>query len=238
MPCDIFVVMNKSSNPSRQVSSSQTEVHPGLLALLDRQRTRDWSQPLHQPSVEAFAALQPVLAGMSRKIVLDSGCGTGESTMSLARALPDCTVIGVDKSLDRLSRTGAETYPHIAENAVWIRAELASFWRLAVQAGWSLERHYMLYPNPWPKPGQLQRRWHAHPVFPDVLRLGGRLEMRCNWQPYALEFAAAVNHLLGVHIKPGAPTAEPVLSPFERKYRHSGHRLYSVVVAAGSSTVK
>jgi tRNA (guanine-N7-)-methyltransferase len=238
VPFDIFVGMNNSQNPSRQVSSAQKKAHPGLLALLDRQRRRDWSQPLHQPSVIAFQALQKVMAGMSRKIVLDSGCGTGQSTKILARAWPDCTVIGVDKSLDRLSRTGATAYPHVEENAVWIRAELTSFWRLALQARWDLERHYMLYPNPWPKPAQLQRRWHAHPVFPDVLRLGGRLEMRCNWEPYALEFALAVNHLLGVHIKPGTPPAEPALSPFERKYRQSGHRLYSVVVSADSSRVK
>ena len=123
--------------------------------------------------------------------MLDSGCGTGASTRALARAHPDCLVIGVDKSVARLGRTGASAFPHREGNAVWLRAELSSFWRLALQAGWALERHYLLYPNPWPKPGQLQRRWHGHPVFPELLRLGGRLELRCNWEIYALEFAAA-----------------------------------------------
>jgi tRNA (guanine-N7-)-methyltransferase len=238
LPFEIFDAMKNPPSQSRQVSSTQKEVHPGLLELLVRQHSREWSQPLHRPTVDAFEALQPVLAGMSHKIVLDSGCGSGESTMNLARVHTDCTVIGVDKSLDRLSRTGADSYPHTVENALWIRAELASFWRLARQSGWHLERHYMLYPNPWPKPGQLQRRWHAHPVFPDVLRLGGRLEMRCNWEPYALEFAASVNHLLEVHVEAGTPPAEPVLSPFERKYRKSGHRLYSVVVSADANRLK
>jgi len=230
--------MNNQNNSSRQVSSAQSGVHSGLIDLLDRHRGREWSQPLHSPTIEAFEALKPLLARMGGKLVLDSGCGTGESTRLLARALPDCTVIGVDKSLARLSRTGAHHFPHVEENAVWVRAELASFWRLALQAKWRLDRHYLLYPNPWPKPGQLQRRWHAHPVFPDLLRLGGRLEMRCNWKPYALEFTASVNHLLGVHIAPGSPPAEPVLSPFERKYRQSGHRLYSVVVSVDSGRVK
>jgi hypothetical protein len=41
-----------------------------------------------------------------------------------------------------------------------------------------------------------------------------------------------------VHVEPGAPPEQPVMSPFERKYRNSGHRLYSVVVSCDSSAVK
>lgn len=225
-------------NQSREVQSTQKGVHPRLQGLLERHLGTEWSQPLHPPSVAAFHALQGLVDFRQEKIVLDSGCGTGESTRLIARAMPDCVVVGVDKSAARLARTGPDIFPCREENAVWLRAELATFWRLALQAGWRLHRHYILYPNPWPKPGALQRRWHAHPVFPDMLRLGGRLEMRCNWEPYALEFALAVNRVLGVHVRPGTPPDEPVMSPFERKYRRSGHRLYSVAVSCDSSAVK
>jgi len=225
-------------NNSREVQSTQQGVHPRLEALLARHFSSDWSQPLHQPSVCAFEALEPVIRGAEDRIVLDSGCGTGESTRLIAQAMPDCLVVGVDKSAARLSRTGAESLPHREGNAVWLRAELTTFWRLVLTAGWRLHRHYLLYPNPWPKPGQLQRRWHAHPVFPAVLQLGGLMEMRCNWEIYALEFALAVNRALGTHIEPTTPADAPVLSPFERKYRNSGHRLYSVVVSCDSRRVK
>lgn len=171
-------------------------------------------------------------------MVLDSGCGTGESTRLIARSMPDCLVVGVDKSMSRLSRIGVESFPHREGNAVWLRAELTTFWRLALEAGWRLHHHYLLYPNPWPKPGQLRRRWHAHPVFPAMLRLGGRLEMRCNWEIYALEFATAVNRMLGTDVTPAAPAASTLSSPFERKYASSGHRLYSVVVSCDSNGVK
>lgn len=230
--------MDQQKNQSREVRSVQKGPHEGLIDLLNRQGQREWSQPLHQPTVEAFAALQEVLTAEDRRLVLDSGCGTGESTRLLAAAMPNCTVIGVDKSLARLARAGATRFPQVEGNAVWVRAELTTFWRLALQAGWQLERHYLLYPNPWPKPSQLQRRWHAHPVFPDVLRLGGRLEMRCNWEPYAFEFAQAVDYHLGVRVSPSTPPPEPVLSPFERKYRLSGHPLYSVVVSCDAGRVK
>jgi len=226
------------TTPSRPVRSSQETVHPRLGALVDAHLATEWRQPLHPPSVEAFRALEKLLAGRPEKIVLDSGCGNGESTRLIAKAMPRCLVVGVDKSASRLAGTGAGSFPHQDGNAIWLRAELTTFWRLALDAGWRLERHYLLYPNPWPKPGHLQRRWHAHPVLPALLQLGGRLEMRCNWEIYALEFAAAVNRVLGTDVVPVPPADRPLLSPFERKYRLSGQRLYSVVVSCDSSRVK
>ena len=170
-------------------------------------------------------------------LVLDAGCGTGQSTLLLARMLPDCLVIGVDKSEARLARGGAVQPVQRDANAIRLRAELETFWRLARARGWRLHRHYLLYPNPWPKPGQLQRRWHAHPVFPDLLALGGRLEMRCNWEPYAREFAFAVNDFCGTGRAPEPVGKGPPLSPFERKYRNSGLPLYSVVLPSSSNRV-
>ena len=55
-------------------------VHPRLEALLTRHLSSEWSQPLHSPSVRAFEALEEVIQGRRNRIVLDSGCGTGEST--------------------------------------------------------------------------------------------------------------------------------------------------------------
>ncbi len=225
-------------NISRRVESNQEGVHPRLRSLLDTHLSSPWLQPLHAPSVKAFGALSEAGVSGRHRIVLDSGCGVGESTRLMARALPDCLVIGIDKSLSRLSRTGAVSFPHREGNAIWLRAELSTFWRLAREAGWRLHGHYLFYPNPWPKPGQLQRRWHAHPVFPDMLRLGGRLEMRCNWEVYALEFAWAVNRVLGTDARPELLGEPAISSPFERKYRASGHALYSVVVSCDSNAVK
>jgi tRNA (guanine-N7-)-methyltransferase len=228
---------HKDPSVSRPVRSAQTGVHPRLAGLLERHLAEDWRAPLHGASVAAFEALQACLGGCSAGLVLDSGCGTGASTTQLARRFPDRLVIGVDKSADRLRRGGVQEFPRRAGNAVWLRAELATFWRLALRAGWRLDRHFLLYPNPWPKPGQLQRRWHAHPVFPAMLRLGGQLEMRCNWAVYAEEFAFAVNRVLGTQVRPDVLEAADALSPFERKYRASGHRLYSVSVCCAAGAV-
>lgn len=166
----------------------------------------------------------------TRPMILDSGCGTGESTQRLAGLHPDHLVIGVDQSLARLGKSGVDCGVLRHDNWLLARAELATFWRLMYGAGLKLEKHLLLYPNPWPKPGHLQRRWHAHPVFPWLLALGGEIELRCNWEIYALEFAAAVQIATGVHVGVDQIEPEQGTSPFEAKYLGRGHTLYSVVV--------
>jgi tRNA (guanine-N7-)-methyltransferase len=223
----------QAGNHSRAVRSSQAGIHRRLESLLERHVTTRWESPLHGATCRAFEALAAELSGENRPLILDSGCGTGESTRLLAKRFPAALVIGVDKSSDRLSRLCAERFPWTEGNAIWLRGELSTFWRLALQAGWRLQRHYLFYPNPWPKPGHLQRRWHAHPVFPDLLKLGGRLEMRTNWRIYADEFAFVVNRLCGSTVAPLCVEDSEAVSPFERKYRASGQALYSVVLPSG-----
>jgi len=225
-------------NLSSIVRSKQTAIHPRLAALVRTHMTTPWRQPLHLPTVEAFAALLASGVDLEQKIVLDSGCGTGAGTRQIAQQYPDCLVLGVDKSQARLRKLPGKSsgelsswrLPYREGNTIWLRAELTTFWRLALQAGWRLHRHYLLYPNPWPKPGQLSRRWHAHPVFPTLLQLGGKLELRCNWEIYAGEFAAAakIAGCRDVLLTEGVDSS--ITTPFETKYRNSGHSLYSVVV--------
>jgi tRNA G46 methylase TrmB len=184
---------------------------------------------LHPPTRQAFEHLQGLLGpAETRRLVLDSGCGTADSTRLLAQRHADAVVIGIDRSAARLARSGVSTWPTRQGNKVLLRAELASFWRLAAAAGWRLQAHYLLYPNPWPKSGQLLRRWHAHPVWPGLLALGGQLEMRCNWEVYAREFAAAISLCSDAGVRLETLLEPEGLSPFERKYAASGHRLFAV----------
>jgi tRNA (guanine-N7-)-methyltransferase len=81
-----------------------------------------------------------------------------------------------------------------------------------------LAAHYLLYPNPWPKPGHLARRVHGHPAFPLLPALGGRLELRSNWQIYVEEFGVAL-HLREIAASVSrCPGRGHPLTPFERKY--------------------
>ena len=140
-------------------------------------------------------------------------------------------VLGVDKSESRLTRERAEAEP---ENMRLLRADLNDFYRLAAEAGWQPVRHYILYPNPWPKAGHLKRRWHGAPVFRDIVALGGRLELRSNWKLYLEEFAAALA-LTGNRADVEPFEAADPITPFEAKYKSSGQPLWQLVAELGSA---
>ncbi|AJP59588.1 SAM-dependent methyltransferase [Pandoraea vervacti] len=218
---------------SRTVASAQTGPHDKLAALVERHRAAPFRKPLAAYSAAAFdAAVAAWRNAGSAPLIIDAGCGVGESTLRLASQCPDHFVIGIDQSESRIVRGKDWWEGSWPENFVWVRADLVDFWRQLHAASIRPARHYVLYPNPWPKIGQLARRWHAHAVFPTVVALGGVLECRSNWATYIDEFALAVEWLSGVraHVEAWAPQDGTVpMTPFERKYLASGHGLHRCV---------
>ena len=192
---------------ARAVTTNQTDIYDKLEEVVRKYATTDYLRPIAEHTRKAFAEAEKFVedfynkipAGHSSyKVILDSGCGTGESTLNIARQHPDIPVIGIDKSAVRLTKAGgagvngASAFP---QNAFLVRAELLDFWRLAleaVQAGrWHIPYHALYFPNPWPKQSEATRRFHLHPIFPTLLQLGDTIEMRTNWEIYAREFAEA-----------------------------------------------
>ena len=219
---------------SRSVTSNQDDLHPALEVIVRRHLDHPWRAPLADHDRAAFQRAREWVADRDRPLILDSGCGTGRSSVQLARRYPQALVLGLDQSAHRLAR--APRRFDIPDNVLLLRTDCGGFWRLAEQAGWRPWRHYLLYPNPWPKSAHLKRRWHGHPVFPHLLALGGTLVLRTNWALYAREMAAALA-LAGRAATLGEPDvgASP-LTDFEDKYRNSGQRLWELVAEAGAST--
>ena len=219
---------------SRVPSSAQTGVHEHLATLLGRHAAAPFRKPYADYNRASFDAS---IARWQRTapdapLILDSCCGVGESSIALAKAFPDHYVIGVDQSESRLCRksSGKGDCDVLPANLDLVRADLVDYWRLMREAGIRLARHYLLYPNPWPKIGHVSRRWHGHPVFPAMLELGGVLECRSNWKIYVDEFCFAVERLTARRVACEPYVPELALTPFERKYLNSGHVLYRGVV--------
>ncbi|WP_025731721.1 tRNA (guanine(46)-N(7))-methyltransferase TrmB [Carnimonas nigrificans] len=217
--------MQANSSP---IESSQRGVHHGLAQRVERALQHPWRRPVAEHSRLAFEHAQQWRAPLAdRALIIDAGCGVGLSTRRLAEQNPEAVVIGIDRSEDRLARD----HGRLPDNALLVRADLVDFWRLALAADWRPTQHYLLYPNPYPKPGLLKQRWQGHPVLPTILRLGGRLELRSNWHIYVEEFAQATQLVTGITptVEPFVP-ASPALTPFEEKYHRSGQQLWRLQV--------
>lgn len=217
---------------SRVPTSAQTGIHEQLANLLDRHLAAPFRKPYTDYNRAAFAASLERRARVApdAPLILDSCCGVGESSIALARAFPDHYVIGVDQSASRLARRIDGKSADLPANLDLVRADLVDYWRLLDDERIRLARHYLLYPNPWPKIGHLSRRWHGHPVFPAMLELGGVLECRSNWPIYIDEFCFAVSRLTQRETVRESFVPDTPLTPFERKYQNSGHALFRMSV--------
>lgn len=256
-----FKIAVKTLGNSRFVFSNQTAIHPNLEKVLRRHLATPFQKKPLDFNRHAFDLALQAWKNFDENapLVLDSVCGTGESTVFWANQNPQCFVLGVEKSQNRLNRHNAFK-ENLPQNCAFIRADVVDFWRLLADFLGAnrrhLHRHYLLYPNPYPKAQHLQRRFHGNAVFPFLMQLGGRFECRTNWQTYAIEMAFSLEFLISQNIsesknlgdfknaKPknlgnfenGKPKicAEPFMpespiSAFERKYLESGHSLWRVL---------
>ena len=217
--------------PSRQPTSNQEHLHPKLAATVRKHLERPSRKPVAAHNAAAFELLLHELTARPRPLVLDSFCGTGHSTAALAQRHPGHLVVGIDKSGHRLAKQPG----NVTDNVIFLQAECEDLWRLLGERGIAVDYHYLLYPNPWPKAKHLQRRVHGGAGLFWLLQLGGRIELRSNWQAYVEEFGVAMN--LAAH--PGSVARvipAPPLSLFERKYLDSGHELWAFTCAIGKNT--
>jgi tRNA G46 methylase TrmB len=217
---------------SREINSTQPGVHDKLNEYVLRYRRAVNQRPMQAHTQAAFAQASSWLGDWQGDIIIDSCCGVGESTAKLALRYPEARVLGVDKSAMRL-----EKHSHYASdqsNYCMIRADVNDFWRLVVQANWQVKKHYLLYPNPYPKAAQVQKRWHASPAMVDLMAMCQHIEVRSNWDIYLQEFAQAAA-LYGVdsNLVVIDNTIEP-MTPFERKYQDSGQDCWQLVCTPSS----
>ena len=245
---------------ARAVTTNQTDIYEKLEEVVRKYASTEYLRPIADHTRAAFAEAEKFVEGFykdaghaTHKVILDSGCGTGESTLNIAIAHPDIPVIGIDKSAARLTKAGAggksaRVNDAAPQNAFLVRAELLDFWRLAlekVKAGaWNIPYHALYYPNPWPKQSEATRRFHLHPIFPTLLQLGDIIELRSNWEIYAREFAEAAHVLQEMPVSDCFPSSrvamtirseafepEHPITAFERKYNEARQQLWRVVVS-------
>lgn len=213
---------------SKQIHSSQTGPHHRLEEIVSKHLTHNYKKPIQDHNKRAFELFLDTLeASPYSEFVLDSCCGTGLSTRHLALSYSEALIVGIDQSAARLSRA-CEFSDCNVNNTLMVRANCEDFWRLCVEHGLTFKKHYLLYPNPYPKAVHFKRRWHGHPVFPYLSKLSGLMELRSNWLTYLHEFQQAWKLVERSESKLSEYKPAQYLTLFERKYHLSGQALYKL----------
>jgi tRNA (guanine-N7-)-methyltransferase len=100
--------------------------------------------------------------GRKARLHVDLGCGEGSFLCAMAQRMPDKNFLGIERLLNRV-RTSARKAATL-DNVRLLRVENSYAARYLLPAE-SVERFYLLFPDPWPKRRHHRRRM----VTPDFL---------------------------------------------------------------------
>jgi len=214
---------------SNTVTSNQPGLHKNLDDTVRKHIHSEYKKPIQQHNLLAFEQLQEKIYNQNfSSLILDSCCGTGKSTMTLAKNNPDSLIIGIDQSFKRLNKQLDDVIQ--PDNCLLLQANCEDIWRLCDAHNIHFAAHYILYPNPWPKSVHLGRRWHGHPVFPYLAKISDKTIVRSNWRLYLEEFQQAWCLLTEQSSEICPLKINSPLTLFEKKFAESGQVLYELIV--------
>ena len=176
---------DKAAQPGQQRTYGRINGRP----LSSRQQTLvETLLPAIAPPVAPAVRLDPrsLFAGEVKEVWFEIGFGGGEHLIGQAARRPDVGLIGVEpymegvgKALSLLDDAGLDNVRIHAGDARDVLAGLTDA---------SLDRVFVLFPDPWPKTRHHKRRIIQHDFVAELARLvrpGGRVRAATDWSHYA-----------------------------------------------------
>lgn len=192
--------------------TEQIGIHENLEKIISKNAFGKFLRPIPSHQMECFEKIK-VFMTENRPAILDSFVGTGISTRILAKKFPKYKVLGIDRSLKRLKNEVIS-----GDNFLIIRGNVLDLWPLLANEGFFFKKHFIFYPNPYPKKTRIKNRFYAHPVFMSMLKLSLNLEVRTNWEIFALELFYCLKYF-GKDPKIQKFYIDKPISLFEKKYK-------------------
>ncbi len=169
------------------------------------------------------------------KVCLEIGCGVGMHPIQLATKNKDQYFIAIEHTKNKFDKFWNRYLGHKSpENLLPVHANAIS-WVTHFIAPESIDKIFLLYPNPNPKRKGLNKRWYAMPFMQKLiqtLNINGEIEIATNMDWYAHEAIhylrkdfkmSLINYeILGKNIN-------NFRSHFESKYLRSGEKCYNLL---------
>jgi len=126
------------------------------------------------------------LAPRARRVWLEAGFGAGEHLIAQAARHPDALVLGAEPFVNGFAACLAHLEDAALTNVRLHHGDVRDLMRRLPPA--SLERIFVLFPDPWPKARHKKRRLIEPAFIAEAARLlapGGRLRFATDWADYA-----------------------------------------------------
>lgn len=174
-----------------------------------------------------------------KSLELEIGCGVGMHPIRRALAHPEISIVAIEKTEERFSKFYRRYVNHRSPtNLTPVHADAIQWVRNHLGKG-SLERIWLLYPNPSPK--NPKGRWFRMPFFRDLnerLKPGGKLILATNLPHYSQE-AKIWGEKWGLRLEEERqiPRLGGARTHFERKYLERGDICFEQVWVKPEKTV-
>lgn len=164
---------------------------------------------------------------LSKPIDLEIGAGQGMHAIRYCKAHPERILLAVERTHVRFHGLEQRRQAHAQlQNLLPLHADAVNFVHHHIPED-ALQRIFLLYPNPYPKPKQANLRWYNRPFLSTLLNKlapQGELILATNLEWYAREALARLQVTWGmnpIEFAPIPPTVEP-RTHFEKKYLERG----------------
>lgn len=175
------------------------------------------------------------LVPWERPVVVEVGCGTGEWICREARQNPGSYYIGIEQTEIRSRKFQSSAEDADLPNLLAVRADGVLLLDHMCPPE-SVDAFYFLYPNPYLKTRQANKRLLTGPsmwVFDRCLKPGGKIYLATNIERLAAETAASLRHAWGYSITQQGliTTLTSPRTAFERKYLARSETVFEVEAA-------
>jgi tRNA (guanine-N7-)-methyltransferase len=165
---------------------------------------------------------------------IEIGCGVGLHPIQFSQKHPDRTLVAIEHTCEKFEKFQRRFENHGSpKNIIPIHANGISWVAQQLKEN-SVDNFYFLYPNPNPKPGDQNKRWHAMPFMHkvlEVLKPGGKITLATNESFYRDEALDYFLHTWMLKLE-----SEEILSKdfphrthFEKKYLERNETCYNLV---------
>ncbi len=167
------------------------------------------------------------------KLVLEIGCGVGLHPIQWAGRHPDHGLIAIERTKTKFQSFERRLNNHNFKNILPVFADALDWAPTNLQAG-SLSEIFILYPNPYPKEKQANKRWYRSPFCAFLLNLlkeDGKIHFATNEAFLYEESLSYATEYWKLAVEKQLSSSQNEWTPrthFEKKYLNRGNLCFDL----------
>ncbi len=187
-----------------------------------------------QPGVRVpLGTTRPLPSFKDSKVDLELGSGTGMFALNYAKQHSDRHLIAIEQTVNKFNTFNRAVEVYQPHNLTPVHAD-AALWVERYLPKHSIERLFILYPNPYPKKKHRNLRWHYMPAMHTILNVlqpNSSITFCTNLRWLVDEAAAQFNKGWGLEIVSLEAVEQGSRAPltrFEKKYLERGETCFEL----------